>query len=196
MTQVTTLPAIHPDHYIWTTDAYHRLIELGILTEYSEVELLDGQIVNKMAIGEEHAATVEILMEFFPDRFGKKYRYRAKNPIVLPNNSEPEPDFVVSRRLTPGEKRSHPSVEDTFLVIEVSQDTLSKDRYRKGPIYAAAGIPEYWLINLQTRSIEVYSEPDQELKEFASQVYYKEGKSFNSPFAGAITVADLLPLSA
>ena len=81
----------------WTVERYHRAIELGLLTEDDRVELLLGDLIETTPIGEDHAATVEVLGEYFYERLGTAYRLRSENPVTLPNNSEPEPDFVVAR---------------------------------------------------------------------------------------------------
>ena len=195
----TAVQATFPEplvvRYDWTVERYHELIRLGILTPDDNLELLDGQIVKRMSIGEPHAATVEGLTEYFFDRFGKQYRYRSENPVTLEPKSEPEPDFVISRRLEPGQPKTHPTPEEIYLVIEVAQDTISKDRKVKGPIYAAAGICEYWIINLEERQVEVHLNAEGERPSTYEQIaYYPAGSTFNSPFVGKVEVDELLPV--
>ena len=195
----TAVQATFPDplvvRYDWTVERYHELIRLGILTPDDNLELLDGQIVKRMSIGEPHAATVEGLTEYFYDRFGKQYRYRSENPITIAPKSEPEPDFVISRRLEPGQAKTHPVPKEIYLVIEVAQDTVSKDRRVKGPLYAAAGIGEYWIVNLEERQIEVHLNAGvEQLAKYEQVAYYPAGNTFESPFVGEVEVDDLLPI--
>ena len=175
----------------WTIERYHRAIAAGVLTQEDRVELLRGDLIETMPIGENHAGTVEGLGEYFSERIGGKYRLRSENPVTLPDNSEPEPDYVVARKLPRHMRKHHPTPTDIFLLIEVAQRTVDKDRNIKGPIYAAAGIPEYWIINLERRLVEVHTQPSDD-GVYHSVVHYGEHRMFDSPFMGETAVDDLL----
>jgi Uma2 family endonuclease len=147
-----------------------------------------------MPIGEEYAATVELLGNYFHTKFGLRYRLRSENPVTLSDDSEPEPDFVIARK-QPGKGRlEHPRPTDILLLIEVARHTLEKDRKLKGPIYAAAGIPKYWIINLIDRQLEHHTDPDPK-NSYQRIEIHSETATFQSPFAGPVQVTDLLPLT-
>ena len=138
---------------------YHDLGERGILTPDDRVELIDGYLVLKPMQNTPHATTVDRLTELFVLNLQMRpWRARFQLPVVI-GASEPEPDAAVVR----GDARTfalrHPQPSEIALVIEVSDSTLRGDREVKGPIYARAGIPIYWIVNLPESTVEVYSEP-------------------------------------
>ena len=143
----------------FTVDAYHRLAELGILDEDDRVELLDGQIVEMTPIGGAHAACVIRLTDLLSRRSGSDTSVSVQNPVVLAERWEPQPDIAVLRR--PGGLAGAwlPSPSDVLLVVEVADTSLERDRDVKIPRYAAAGIPEAWLVDLVGDSISVCREP-------------------------------------
>ncbi len=140
-------------------DAYHRLAELGILDEDDRVELLDGQIVEMTPIGGAHAACVIRLNNLLARRAGGDTSVSMQNPVVLAERWEPQPDIAVLRR--PGGLAGAwlPSPQDVLLVIEVADTSLERDRDVKIPRYAAAGIPEAWLVDLVGDAISVCRGP-------------------------------------
>ena len=140
-------------------DAYHRLAELGILDEDDRVELLDGQIVEMTPIGGAHAACVIRLTDLLLRRSGIDTSVSAQNPVALAERWEPQPDIAVLRR--PGGLAGAwlPSPSDVLLVVEVADTSLERDRDVKIPRYAAAGIPEAWLVDLVGDAITVCWEP-------------------------------------
>ena len=137
---------------------YHEMNESNILTTADRVELLDGYLVNKPMQNSPHASTVERLTEDFLKVVSAGWRLRMQLPITL-EVSEPEPDAAVVR----GDRRTfdhrHPSAAECGIVVEVADTSLKLDRGVKGPIYAWAGIQEYWIINLPDSQIEVYTQP-------------------------------------
>lgn len=195
MTRLLSELDFHTEPFEWTLERYHEAIAAGILTEYDAVELIKGKLVKKMPISEDHAGIIEELADYFRDLFGSQYRYRSENPVTFQNNSEPEPDFVISVKKEKDQKSRHPKPDEVHLIIEVAHSTIQYDRKVKGPIYAEAGIPEYWIINLKTRKIEVHLSPDQEENTYQTILSYTDGETFDSPFAGTVIVADLLPIT-
>ena len=193
MTQQVDAPAVDRRAFTWTLERYHRMIELGILTPEDRVELLFGQIVEKMSIGEMHAACVKVLSKYFNRRYLDVYELMQENPVTLPNESEPEPDFAIVDLKEDNYKSGHPTPADIHLVIEVADNTLDTDRRVKSVLYALAGIPEYWIINLKQRQVEVYLKPDTAAGTYGSLTHYREEAAWESPFAGSVAVKDLLP---
>lgn len=138
------------------------MAEAGILHEDDRIELIEGKIVEMAPIGSRHAFCLDRLNRLFQlnMRAGEGL-IRVQNPIRLSDETEPEPDLAVAT-LVHGEERyaeAHPSSADVLLVVEVADSSLVYDRRTKVPLYAAAGIPEYWLIDLVGNRIEVYRNP-------------------------------------
>ncbi|MEM6396771.1 MAG: Uma2 family endonuclease [Bacteroidota bacterium] len=177
----------------WTIERYHRAIEKGVFTEDDRIELLDGKIIEKMSVSNLHSSCVMILMEHFPFLLGRTYQYRSENPIILNDNSELEPDFVIVRRSSNNYREGHPKVEDIHLLVEVADESLNRDRTYKAKLYASANIAEYWIINLANRQIEVHTKPSADTAVFGSVQHFKEEEEFESPFVGEVVVKELLP---
>jgi Uma2 family endonuclease len=142
--------------YRWTLDDYEQLIALGLL-EGKHVELIQGEILIMASMGEPHALTIMQLNYALLPRFnpGTGFHLRIQMPLALPAlTSEPEPDIAIVVLDTPTNEAGRPT--SASLIIEVAESSLAYDRDRKGPLYAAAGIQEYWLVNLPERCLEVY----------------------------------------
>lgn len=136
---------------------YHRMFDAGILTEDERVELLEGVIVSMPPHGPSHAHAIERLTRALARKVSDDLRVRPQLPLTL-GTSEPEPDIAV---VTDDEARAAPRhPRAALLVVEVAADSLSTDRTTKAAIYARARIPEYWIINVADRSVEVYSDVD------------------------------------
>lgn len=137
---------------------YHRLIELGILTEDDNLELLDGYLVHKMSRNPPHDAAIQKGNKKWLRLLPAGWDLRVQSAITL-TQSEPEPDFAIVRGDESSYLSRHPTAVEVGLVIEVADSTLQGDREDKGRIYATAGIPCYWIVNLADRQIEVYASP-------------------------------------
>jgi Uma2 family endonuclease len=134
---------------------YDRLVDLGFF-EDEKIELLRGVLVEMSPQGDAHASIAESIAQRFASMLPfDEYRVRAHSPFAATDDSEPEPDVMVSRRVAgqPG----HPTA--ALLLIEVALDSLRKDRKLKLGIYAEAGVPEYWIIDVEHERVEVYTEP-------------------------------------
>lgn len=146
----------------FTVENYHRLAELGILGEDDRVELLDGQIVEMTPIGPDHAGCVDDLTHLLSRVAGASAIVRVQNPVILGQRWEPQPDLTLLRPRRGGYRTAHPGPADILLVIEVADASLQSDRDVKLPLYAAAGIPEAWLVDLAHDIIEVHRQPGPE----------------------------------
>lgn len=141
-----------------TTD-YHRLAEVGILTEDDRVELVDGEIVNMSPVGARHAGCVTRLEAFLHRQIADIAQIRVQNPLQLDAYGEPEPDIVV---VTPREDfyaQAHPTPPDVFMLVEVADSSLGYDRSVKLPLYAGAQIRETWLVDLEGEAVERHTDP-------------------------------------
>ncbi|MFO0806519.1 MAG: Uma2 family endonuclease [Gemmataceae bacterium] len=180
-----------------TPKQYHKLMDSGIIYEGEPIELLEGYLVEKGMRNPPHDGAVTRLSARLPRFLPGAWILRVQCAISL-NDSEPEPDGAVVR----GDETSYdtrlPEASDFGIVIEVSDSTLAFDRLDKGRIYARAGIPEYWIINIPDRQIEVYTQPDvaADPPKYASRVAHPHGSAFTFQLDGqvvSITVADFLP---
>lgn len=130
------------------------MVELGLFQD-ERVELLRGVLVTMSPQYAPHASTVQALTELLAEQLRKRFGLRVQLPLALSEDSEPEPDVAIVPR--GNYATEHPTT--ALLVIEVSDSSLDKDR-KKAAIYARADIPEYWIVNLEGRTVEVYSSPD------------------------------------
>ena len=164
-----------PSDMIWrlSVDRYHSMIENGILTDEDPVELLEGWLVFKMPKNPPHRAATRIVRMAIESILPSGWYVDSQEPIAL-FDSEPEPDVVVVRGDTRQYLDRHPGAEDIALVVEVSDTTLQRDRSLKKRIYARAGIPIYWIVNLLDRQIEEYTQPfgEGEDADYATQQNY------------------------
>lgn len=144
--------------YRFSVDQYHQMIAAGILTEDERVQMLEGEIVCMTPIGPLHRYAVVAAGDALSKLLSPEWTLMIQQPITL-TDSEPEPDLCIVRHKAALSLDRHPGPADVALVIEVADSSLSLDRNRKQTIYAAAGIPEYWIVNLDQRCIEAYREP-------------------------------------
>ncbi len=149
-------------HYRFSVEDYYRMAELGILDWEARVELLDGLIIEKDRISPRHASIVTKLSQEFLFQLREQAQVRIQQPLRLDPYSEPEPDLALVRYKPNYYSDAHPGPEQVYFLIEVSDASLAKDRKVKLPLYARAGIPEVWIVNLEQEQVEVYSEPGPE----------------------------------
>ncbi len=137
---------------------YDQMVEAGILTPDDRVELLEGWIVNKMPQNPPHASSVSRVRRRVDRVLPETWTMRIQAPITL-SNSEPEPDITLARGEEEIYDTRHPAAGDIGVLIEVGDSTVLDDRRYKGILYAQEKIPEFWLINIPARKVEVYTRP-------------------------------------
>lgn len=150
-----------PQYPIWrlSVDQYHQMIDAGILTVNDQVELLEGWLVAKMPKKPQHRLTTQLMYDALVSLLPVGWFVQMQDPITLAT-SEPEPDVAIIRGVKRDYAERHPQPAEVALVVEVSDATLQQDRTLKLRIYARAGIPVYWIINLPERRLEVYTQPE------------------------------------
>ncbi|MDZ8237215.1 MAG: Uma2 family endonuclease [Nostoc sp. ChiQUE01a] len=156
----------------FTVEQYQKIIESGILTEDDRVELIRGEIIEMSPIGTKHAACVNRLINLLVQLLGKRVIVAAQNPVVLNDNSQPQPDVALLKPRDDFYATAHPQPQDIFLLIEVADSTIEYDREEKIPLYAEANIIEVWLVDINEEIVEVYQQPTaaryQLMQKFAS----------------------------
>ena len=143
-----------------TSADYYQMMESGIIREGEKVELILGQIFTMAAKGTRHTVATSRLLKNLLMLIEDLAIVRCQDPISLPNHSEPEPDIAIVRLRSDDYINSHPAPADIILVIEVADSTIKFDRETKAPLYAAAGISEYWIVNLIDNRLEIYRQPE------------------------------------
>ena len=141
-------------HLRYTVEEYEAMGESGQLTENDRVELIRGEIIEKMTINDRHVACVDRLNRILNRMADDDLMASIQNPIRL-IDSQPEPDVVLKR----AEATGKPYPADILLVIEVSDASLEIDQQIKTPLYAENGIAEYWIVNLVDDCVEVHRDP-------------------------------------
>jgi Uma2 family endonuclease len=177
---------------------YHKLIQLGILTENDNLELLDGYLVHKMSRNPPHDVALQLMQEGIPLRLPTGWCLRMQSAVTL-SKSEPEPDGAVVRGTARDYITRHPGADDTGMLAEIADSSLDGDRLDKGPLFAAANIPCYWIINLVDRQVEVYTCPSGPTgnPSYAQRMDYRVGDQvplvLDGVEVGRIPVQELLP---
>ena len=143
----------------FTVDEYHRMGEAGILNEDDRVELIRGEIVQMSPIGTRHAACVARLNEMLVGRLRGRAVVWPQNPLVVLPDSEPQPDIILLRHRTDFYAAELPRPDDVALLVEIADTSLRYDRRVKGPLFAEAGIRDYWIVDLGGDAMEVYRDP-------------------------------------
>jgi len=140
----------------WTKKEYYRLGKLRFF-HGQRVELLEGWLIIQNPITPLMAYTMRSIREVLHPLLSEDYSLRGKMPLDLGKNTEPEPDFAVVQDTDRQQMIAHPT--SAVLIIEVADCSLDYDRKRKGSLYARAGIPDYWIVNLVDNRVEVYRDP-------------------------------------
>ena len=183
---------------LFTVDEYQKLTRSGILSEEDSVELLEGWIVYKMPREPQHDMVVKLVEKAIEAVLGSGWHTRGQSAITTAD-SEPEPDVAVVAGDIRNYGQTHPRPADISLIVEVAVSSLARDRDLKGRLYARAGIPVYWIINLNDLSIEVYTDPSGPvaLPTYRQRKDYSAGEVVPLMIPGqnpvAIKAGDLLP---
>lgn len=190
------LPAQTPGQKLWTVAQFHYLGDLGIF-EGRRAMLIDGEILEEGPMNPPHAIAATKTEDVVRDAFGKGWHVRASKPLVLGQDIDPEPDIAVVLG-RPGDYTAHPTT--AALVIEVSDTWLTYDTTQKLALYAAAGIRDYWVLDINGQRLLVFRDPVADATaargyRYATVQTFAPANSV-SPLAAptaTIRVADLLP---
>lgn len=196
-TGTATIPA---DYTIapLTVEQYHAMARAGILEEGAPIELLEGYLVEKMTKHPPHSVATQLTQDALRRVLPSGWRARAQEPITLVD-SEPEPDVAIVRGDARHYLARHPGPTEVALVVEVADSSLTVDRGAKRRIYARAGIPVYWIVNLVDRCVECYADPVGPARNplYTSTEVYAPGEQLPLVIDGVevslIAVDDILP---
>ncbi len=177
---------------------YQRMIEVGILNAEDKVELLENCVVLKMPKNPPHDGTIDLVKAVLFPALPAGWLLRIQQTIVL-SDSQPEPDFAIVRGSARSYLNRHPGVADSGLLIEVADSSLLRDQRDKTRIYARAGIPCYWIVNLVDQRLEVYTQPSgpTAVPAYGAFLTLQTGDTvplvLDGNSVGSLAVADLLP---
>ncbi len=183
---------VAPSVYRFTREEYYRMGEAGLFDD-KRVELLDGEIITMAPQNPPHAGITSRIAAVLIRLLSSTVTIRVQVPIVLNDWSEPEPDIVVCLPDLDDYEREHPRADQVLLVIEVAEASLFYDRSRKVAAYAGSGIPDYWIVNLIDRRIEMLSDPDSGALRYRTEKHAVAGDSLQLPGGVLLVAADILP---
>ena len=188
-----------PTKHRFNVKEYYRMAETGVLRPDARVELLEGKIIDMSPIGPFHGGVTKRLIRFFTALAKGRWIVSAQDPVHLDEYSEPQPDLMLLKPDADDYTSRHPRPEDVFLLVEVADSSLLRDQRDKTRIYARAGIPIYWIVNLVDQRVEVYTQPSgpTAVPAYGAFQTYQSGDTVPLILGGAtvatIPAADLLP---
>jgi len=172
--------------YRLTLDQYEAMVASGVFSGRERFHLINGFLVAKMTQNDLHATADELCGDALGRTIPAGWHVRAAKPIRIPSQaSKPEPDRCVARGSIRDYLQRSPE-PDIALVVEISDSSLSEDR-KQAAIYAAGGIPVYWIVNLVDRQVEAYSDPSP--SGYRSRQDYRAGESI------PVIIGDIPPRS-
>ncbi len=175
------------------TIAEYEAIPNHVFPEGERVELIEGLIYTKTGQNDPHITALRAVFAAFQETFGAGFNLSMQTPLKLGNASAPAPDITVLRGAWRDYDGRRPDLlKDVPLLVEVSDTTLTEDRGRKARLYAKHGIPEYWIVNLRDRTLEVRRGPRAESEDYFETLVYREGETATVNDR-PVAVTDLLP---
>lgn len=145
----------------FTAAELDRMVEVGVIGEDEPLELLDGVLELMSPQSAEHAWLLDLVEHELREAYGPAFIVRGQKPLAATEDSRPEPDVAVLRGPLARYRGRHPSGADVVLVVEVAVSSLERD-HRKAAIYARAGVPVCWILDVESRRLEVHTEPGPE----------------------------------
>ena len=176
-----------------TVDEYFGLVERGQLRATDRVELLEGVVVSMPPQNPPHAGGIGRISRLLMTRVGDRAVVRVQLSFMAGGSSVPEPDFAVVPGVPDDYNARHP--DRAHLIIEVADSSLPSDRLSKSRVYAAAGVPQYWIVNLPGDCVETFAEPDRTRARYAVTQRLGRGEIVRlTAFPGVeFQVSELLP---
>lgn len=142
-----------------TVDEYQRMGDAGVFAPDVRVELIEGEVIDMAPIGNRHATAVRRLSKLLFDALGARAVVSVQNPLRLGSDSQPQPDLAVLQARGDFYAAGMPTARDALLVIEVSDTSARFDREIKLPLYSRHGVPEVWIVDLDSRLVRFFRGP-------------------------------------
>ena len=155
-----TATAQATQEFLLTIDDYYKMAEVGIISHDARVELINGKIRYMSPINSFHSFVTDEIVGILNLALRGKAIIKCQNPIKISGDAMPEPDIAVAKYYTHRYRAHHPTPTDIYLLIEVAQSSITYDTGEKLRMYALAGIPEYWVVDLNEYQVRVYRQPD------------------------------------
>jgi Uma2 family endonuclease len=187
MTSVTA-----PAPRLFSRDEFQRLVTSGLFAG-ERVELIDGVVIVMSPQNTPHAATINRLNYQLMKLCGPDLYIRVQSPVALDDYNQPEPDLILCAPDPLDYAEAHPRPEQIFLIIEVADASLRQDRQRKARLYARNEIPQYWVVDLARRRVEVMTAPNKAAERYARVRVFRTGQTLSLPHGQRIAVSDILP---
>src|SRR5436305_9727423 len=159
MNDVGIQQEIERRHFPITVEMYHQMGEKGIFAPDDRVELIEGELFQMSPIGSLHARCVKFLLNHLVTLLTGQYVVGVQDPVTLDDKSEPQPDLSILRYQADFYKDATPRAQETVMVVEVADSSVNFDKNVKFRRYAATGIPEAWLVDLDSERVEVHTQP-------------------------------------
>jgi Uma2 family endonuclease len=183
---------VAPSPHRFTREEYHRMGDAGLFAD-ERVELLDGTIVTMGRQNSPYAGTTYQLHRLLARALGDILCVRTQLPIILDDWSEPVPDVAVCAPDPYHYAREHPTPRQVLLVCEVAVSSLAYDRSEKAAAYAASGIREYWIVDVENRLIQVLTDPEPAERCYRGERRAHDGDVVHVPGGGTLAVSEILP---
>lgn len=180
-----------------SVEQYHRMIDAGVFSKDEKCELIRGVILEKPVPKPPHSYTVDVLSDLLREHVGTGFVVRTQQPVTT-GDSEPEPDVVVAVGSRRDYRFRHPAPKDVAILVEVADTSVRDDRTTKLSMYAEAGISCYWIVDLTTRTVVVFTQPrDGRKPSYRKATAYQAGDQLplvlNGKRMGFISIDDILP---
>ena len=170
----------------FTVDEFRRLAEVGLVAPDERLELIEGEVMRMSPIGRRHAGCVDYLTTVLARQCGEGARVRVQNPLSVDTASELYPDVALVKARADFYRRENPTGLDALLVIEVSDTTLVYDSDVKVPLYARAGVPVVWVVDLQGQAVEVFTGPTP--NGYDARRRHRPGETLDCPAVSGVAV--------
>lgn len=177
--------------YRWSRQEYEKMVEIGLFPPQARLELIEGEILHMASQTSYHATALSKTADALRKIYQPGYHIRSQMPLAISDDSEPEPDVAVVEGTPDDYWDSHP--QSAVLIVEIAYSSLQYDKIRKLAVYARRQIPEYWIVNLNARQLEVYRRPDQDGYQEELILQIDAAIAPLSQPNHPIAVADLLP---
>jgi Uma2 family endonuclease len=174
-----------------TVAEFDRMVAAGVYGPKDRIELIGGQLIDVPPQGPPHFGTLMRFEHRLRAALGTRAHVRGQGPLPVAVDSQPEPDIAVVRWSERFYDDVHPTVEETYAVVEIAYTSLQFDRGVKRRIYGAGRVPQYWIVDLQAGAIEVYRDPHD--LGYTSSIVLRRGQSLSfAAFPGVVFAVDEL----